>query len=134
MADSPVTPARRSFLGPLKVLRPRSAFVICLGIVLILIGCGRGAIAGGVAIGYGLYVLNGFLLIEGGRWLLTRGERRRGRGAAAAGSAGRLLLLGLLLACVGLLVGREILIGACCGLLVTQLNLHFPLSRSTEAI
>ena len=83
--------------------------------------------------GYGLFLLNGVLLYESGRSLLMGGRRKSVRLVAAFGSAGRLLLLGLALAAIGLFLSREAVLGAGGGLLISQLNLRFPLRGTKEA-
>ena len=88
----------------------------------------------GVWIGVALFVGNLLLLHEIARSLLSAGSRRTGRSMAVGSSLGRFLLLGVLLAFVGIFLGREALLGACGGLLITQVNLHLPLGRSTEAV
>ena len=88
----------------------------------------------GVWIGVALFVGNLLLLHEIARSLLNAGSRRTGRSMAIGSSLGRFVLLGVLLAFVGIFLGREALLGACGGLLITQVNLHFPLGRSTEAV
>jgi len=88
----------------------------------------------GVWIGVALFVGNLLLLHEIGRSLLSANNRRTGRSMAVGSSLGRFLLLGVLLAFVGISLGREALLGACGGLLITQVNLHLPLGRSTEAV
>ncbi len=88
----------------------------------------------GLWIGVALYIGNLLLLHEIARSLLAAGSRRTGRSMAIGSSLGRMLLMGVLLALVGLTLGREALLGACGGLLITQVNLHLPLGRSTEAV
>jgi len=88
----------------------------------------------GVWIGVALFVGNLLLLHEIARSLLAAQGRRAWRSAAVGSSLGRFLLLGLLLALVGIFLGREALLGACGGLLIAQVNLTFPAGRSTEAV
>jgi len=88
----------------------------------------------GVWIGVALFVGNLLLLHEIAKTLLHAGSRRTGRSMAVGSSLGRFLLLGVLLAAVGITLGREALLGACGGLLIAQVNLHFPLGWSTEAV
>jgi hypothetical protein len=87
----------------------------------------------GVWIGIALFVGNLLLLHEIAR-SLTAQSRRAWRSVAVGSSVGRFLLLGLLLALVGIFLGREVLLGACGGLLIAQVNLTFPAGRSTEAV
>jgi hypothetical protein len=88
----------------------------------------------GVWIGVALFVGNLLLLHEIARSLVAAQGRRGWRSAAVGSSLGRFLLLGLLLALVGIFLGREALLGACGGLLIAQVNLTFPAGRSTEAV
>ena len=88
----------------------------------------------GIWLGVGLFVGNLLLLHEIARSTLGAGSRRIGRSMAIGSSLGRLLLLGVLLALVGIYLGREALLGACGGLLITQVNLNLPAGRSTEAV
>jgi hypothetical protein len=88
----------------------------------------------GVWIGVALFVGNLLLLHEIARSLLAVQSRRAWRPAAVGSSLGRFLLLGLLLALVGIFLGREALLGACGGLLIAQVNLTFPAGRFTEAV
>ena len=75
--------------------------------------------------------LAGLLLIEVGRSLL--GSGRRVRPGIALSAVGRLLLLGIVLAAVFLFLGRSAGVGACGGLLASQVNLHFPIRRTGVA-
>ncbi len=88
----------------------------------------------GVWIGVALFVGNLLLLHEIARSLLAAQTRRTGRSIAVGSSLGRFLLLGVALALVGVTLGRETLLGACGGLLITQVNLNLPARRSTEAV
>jgi len=117
---------------PLKALRIGSAFLFCGLIALILLGFRQRATAGGLMLGFAFYLANALLLIETGRALLADGQRG-GRGAVVASALGRIVLLGVLLAGVFLLLGRMAGIGACGGLLVSQVNLHFPMRRTGVA-
>ena len=88
----------------------------------------------GVWIGVALFVGNLLLLHEITRSMLTAQSRRVGNVMAVGSSLGRFLVLGAALALVGVTLGRETLLGACGGLLVTQVNLSLPAKRSTEAV
>ena len=88
----------------------------------------------GVWLGVALFVGNLVLLHEIGRSTLGAGSRRIGRSMALGSSLGRLLLLGVLLALVGIYLGREAALGACGGLLITQVNLNLSARTSTEAV
>lgn len=88
----------------------------------------------GVWIGVALFVGNLLLLHEITRSMVTAQSRRVWRLMAVGSSLGRFLVLGVALALVGVALGRETLLGACGGLLVTQVNLNLPSRRSTEAV
>ncbi len=103
-----------------------------LALVVGLLGYPRAAL--GVWIGVALSVGNLVLVHEIARSLLAARGPRMGRSMALGSSLGRLLLLGILLALVGVYLGREVLLGACGGLLLTQVNLNLPARRSTEAV
>ncbi|MGB2983563.1 MAG: hypothetical protein WBC63_06860 [Candidatus Bipolaricaulia bacterium] len=121
------------FFKPLKALRIGSAFLFCGAIAVILLPLGYREAAGGMMIGFALYTANALLLVESGRALLG-GSRRGGRVAVAVSSVGRFLLLGVLLAAVFLFLSRPTGIGACGGLLVSQVNLHLTSRRTGVAI
>jgi len=111
----------------------RSALIAAAAaIVTGLLGYPRAA--AGVWIGVALFIANLLLLYEIARSLLGVQSRRFGRSMAIGSSLGRALLLGILLAAVGATLGREALLGACGGLLITQVNLALPPRRSTEAV
>lgn len=82
--------------------------------------------AGGVVLGLLLYAGNIFLMMEIGRSLLRRGETSRPKPLAALSSTGRLLFLAVTLSLIAIFLGREVLLGACGGFLIAQVNLHFP--------
>ena len=88
----------------------------------------------GVWIGVALFVGNLLLLHEITRSMVTAQSRRMWRLMLVGSSLGRFLVLGVVLALVGVTLGRETLLGACGGLLVTQVNLNLPTRRSTEAV
>jgi len=107
--------------------------LIAAGLALALGLLGYPIAACGVWIGAALFVVNLWLMHEIARSLLTARNRRGGRSIAIGSSLGRLLLLGVLLAVVGMYLGREAVLGACGGLLLAQLNLTLPARRPTEA-
>ena len=117
---------------PINTLRIGSAFLLCGAIALVLLVLGHREAAGGVMIGVALYTANGILLVEVGRAFLG-GEGRGGRVAVAVSAVGRFLFLGVLLAAVFLFLGRSVGIGACGGLLVSQVNLHLTSRRTGVA-
>jgi len=127
MVSSSLRAAIRRFrLGRSAATAAAAAFVV--GVV------GYPWAALGIWIGVALFVTNLLLLHEIARSLATAAGRRSGRSITVGSSVGRLLLLGVALAFVGLGLGRETLLGACGGLLVTQVNLNLPARRSTEAV
>ncbi|MCK5827148.1 hypothetical protein KAH43_01385 [Candidatus Bipolaricaulota bacterium] len=83
-------------------------------------------VAGGVALGLALYASNLFLIMEIGRSLLRNTETRRPKPLAALSSAGRLFFLAIALSLTATFLGREVVLGACGGLLIAQVNLHIP--------
>lgn len=94
-------------------------FAITLGVL------GRGQAAGGIGIGVLLFAVNLLLLHEIGRALLSPRPARLVRLIAGGSSVGRFLLLGAALCLVLALLGKEALLGACGGLFIAQVNLHF---------
>jgi len=126
--------SRPTLFEPIIVFRlKRSALFLAL-ILTILLLLGRYWAALGVAMGVGLFIGNAFLLYEIGRSLLAAESRRGVRAMAIVSSAGRFLMMGVALGLIGMYLGREALLGACGGLLVSQVNLHLPLGRSSEAV
>jgi len=119
---------RRHVSDTFRALRVGSALLLCGGIAVVLLAIGRGNAAGGILIGWALYVLNAFLLVEVGRALL--GGERAARGRVVVSTMGRLLLLGVLVAGVFVLLGRPAGIGACVSLLISQVNLQLPIRRA----
>jgi hypothetical protein len=121
---------------PLKALRIGSGFLFCGVIALVVFALGYRAAAGGVMIGHVLYTANALLLVEVGRAFLGaegRGSGRGGRTAVGVSAVGRFLFLGVLLAAVFVFLGRSAGIGACGGLLVSQVNLHLT-NRGTGVV
>jgi len=114
-----------------RALRIGSALLLCVALAGLLLILGEASAAIGVGIGFALFAGNGFLLIEVGRSLL--GSGRRVRPGIALSAVGRLLLLGIVLAAVFLFLGRSAGVGACGGLLASQVNLHFPIRRTGVA-
>jgi len=78
--------------------------------------------------------LNIFFLYEAARGLLDRADSGGPRFLAAASNVGRLLFLGVVLSSVFLFLGRDALLGACGGLFLSQVNLHFQGRRPKGAI
>jgi len=105
--------------------------VAILALVVGLLGYGWAAL--GAWIGMGLFLGNLMLLHESGRALLATRTRRQGQAMAAGSSLGRFLFLAVGLGLIGVYLGREALLGACGGLLISQVTLHFSSCSSTEA-
>ena len=114
-----------------RALRIGSALLLCAAASGLLWVFGRPSAAAGVGIGFALFAGNVLLLFEIGRTLL--GGRRGAKAGVALSAIGRLMLLGILLAAVGLFLGRSAVLGACGGLLLSQVNLHFPIRRTGVA-
>jgi len=85
-------------------------------------------VAGGVALGLALYAANLLLIMEIGRSLLRDKGTRRPKPLAALSSAGRLIFLAIALALTATFLGRDVVLGACGGLLIAQVNLHVPIT------
>lgn len=117
---------------PLRALRIGSAFLLCGLVAVILVILGQSAAAGGAMIGFVLFAVNAWFLVETGRALLG-GERRGARAVVAVSAIGRFLLVGLALGAVFVFLGRPAGLGACGGLFLSQVNLHFPIRRTGVA-
>lgn len=117
----------------MMLFRWPSALLVCVAGAVAVWFLGYRAAAGGIGMGYALFLVNGVLLYESGRSLLVGGRRKSVRLVAALASAGRLLFLGLALSAIGLFLSRETVLGAGGGLLISQLNLRFPLRGTKEA-
>lgn len=101
--------------------------ILLIGIVGIVLAAFRQfEIAGGILLGLLLYAANMFLLYEIARSLLRKGEAGRPKAVAAFSSSGRLLFLGISLALIAILLGRDVVLGACGGFLIAQVNLLVP--------
>ena len=113
--------------------RWRSTIVLTMAAVIALVAFRQYHVAGGIALGLLLYAGNLFLMMEIGRSLLRRGETSRPKPLAALSSTGRLLFLAVALSLIAVFLGREVLLGACGGILIAQVNLHIPrLGRKRE--
>jgi len=108
------------------LFRWRSTVLLTLTAVITLAVVRQYRAAGGVVLGLLLYAGNLFLMMEIGRSLLRKSETGRPKMLAALSSTGRLLFLAVALSLVAVFLGREILLGACGGFLIAQVNLHFP--------
>ena len=106
--------------------RWRSTILLTVAAVTLLSIFRQYHTAGGIVLGLSLYGANLFLLMEIGRSLLRKGRARRPKPLAALSSAGRMLFLVVALSLIAVFLGREVLIGACGGLLIAQVNLHVP--------
>jgi hypothetical protein len=105
-------------------LRIGVTFLLCAGGALVLGLAGRPLAAAGVGIGFVLHVANLLLMAETARSLVESGSHQRIRFVTGLSSVGRLLFLGVVLSVVAIFLGREMLLGACGGLLAAQVNLH----------
>jgi len=106
--------------------RLRSTILLIAIAVIVLAGFRHFDAAGGVGLGLLLYAANLLLMMEIGRSLLRRDGARHPKPLAAVSSAGRLLFLGIALSLIAVLLGRNVVLGACGGLLIAQVNLHVP--------
>ncbi len=113
------------------LFRWRSAILLTLALSLVLLALRSFPAALGAVIGFSLYAGNLFLIAEIAR-SLTREGGSIARRMVAVSAVGRLLLLAVALAALGLAWGREILLGACGGLLLAQINLHVAGSREEQ--
>lgn len=111
--------------------RWRSTLLLISTAVIVLAVFRHYRAAGGVVLGLLLYAGNLFLMMEIGRSMLRRGENSRPKPLAALSSTGRLLFLAVTLSLIAVFLGREVVLGACGGFLIAQVNLHVPrLGRS----
>ena len=108
------------------LFRWRSTIPLTLAAVIALAIFRQYHMAGGVALGLLLYAGNLFLMMEIGRSLLRGGETSWPKALAALSSTGRLLFLAVALSLIAVFLGREVVLGACGGFLIAQVNLHFP--------
>jgi len=109
-----------------RTLRLPAAAGLCCATAIVLLVIGQPMAAAGVAIGFGLFLLNAVFLWEAGRSLLSSGRARGGGMLAGLSSSVRLLLLAVCLAGVFIGLGRAAGLGACGGLFLSQVNLHRP--------
>lgn len=113
--------------------RWRSTLLLSVTAVIVLAVFRQYYAAGGVILGLLLYTGNLFLMMEIGRSLLGRSETKRPKPLAALSSTGRLLFLAVALSLIAVFLGREVVLGACGGFLIAQVNLHVPtLGRKRE--
>ncbi|MCK5246830.1 hypothetical protein KAJ02_08020 [Candidatus Bipolaricaulota bacterium] len=106
--------------------RWKSTILLTVATVIVLAVFRQYHVAGGIVLGLLLYAGNLFLMMEIGRSLLRRGETSRAKPLAALSSTGRLLFLVVALSLIAVFLGREVVLGACGGILIAQVNLHFP--------
>lgn len=109
--------------------RLASTVGVCALVAIVLGLLGRGLAAAGIGIGILLFVVNLLLLYEIGRALLSPRPARLAWLIAGGSSVGRFLLLASALCLVFASLGKEALLGACGGLLIAQVNLHFGWRR-----
>jgi hypothetical protein len=107
--------------------RRRSTTLLIVGVGLLAVVLKRYQVAEGIVLGGLLYAVNLLLILEMGRSLLrSGGSRNRAKPLAALGSAGRLLFLAIAMSVIAIFLGREVVLGACGGFLIAQVNLHVP--------
>ncbi|MFC2081678.1 hypothetical protein ACFLR0_00665 [Candidatus Bipolaricaulota bacterium] len=121
--------SRPTLLEPIALFRLRRSVFFALLSVVLLLSFGRVLAALGVVIGVLLFAANLFLLYEAGRSLLSASSSVAGRALAAGSSLARFLMMGVALWLVFAFLGRDALLGACGGLFLSQVSLHFPLRR-----
>ena len=106
--------------------RWRSTILLTVAAVIVLAIFRYYRMAGGIVLGLLLYAGNLFLMMEIGRSLLHGGETSRPKPLAALSSTGRLLFLAVALSLIAVFLGRRVVLGACGGFLIAQVNLHVP--------
>lgn len=106
--------------------RWRSMILLALAAGIVLTVFRQYRVAGGIVLGLLLYAGNLFLMMEVGRSLLRRGQAGKPRLLVALSSAGRLLFLAVALSLTAVFLGREVVLGACGGFFIAQVNLHAP--------
>jgi len=121
--------SRPTLFEPIELFRLRRSGLLALVAIVVLLSFGVYLAALGVVIGVALFAANLFLLYEAGHSLMSASSRGAGRALAAGSSIARFLMMGVVLWLVVTFLGREALIGACGGLFLSQVNLHFPLRR-----
>jgi len=102
----------------------RSTLLLILAAVVGLAVFRQIRMAGGVVLGLLLYASNLLLMIEIGRSLLRGGKSSRPKLVASLSSTGRLLFLAIALSLIAVFLGSDVLLGACGGFLIAQVNLH----------
>ncbi len=110
--------------------RWHSTIPLTMAAVIVLAVFRQYHMAGGVVLGLLLYSGNLFLMMEVGRSLLQRGETGKPRLLVALSSTGRLLFLAVALSLIAVFLGRKVMLGACGGFLIAQVNLHVPTRRT----
>jgi|LZCG01.1.fsa_nt_gb hypothetical protein len=105
------------------LFRLPSALLLCSATAFLSALLGLTEAPVGMGIGYSLFVLNAFFLYEGGRSLLSTDSSGKGRMIAILASLGRMAFLAVALAFVARM-GTQVLLFACGGLLLGQVNLH----------
>jgi hypothetical protein len=114
--------------------RWRSTILLILIATSVLASFRQFATAGGIVLGLLLYATNLFLMMEIGRSLLRGAETSRPKPLAALSSAGRLLFLAVTLSLTAVFLGRDVVLGACGGFLIAQVNLHVPKLGHTREV
>lgn len=104
--------------------RWRSTILLTVAAVIVAAVFRQYSVAGGIALGLLLYATNILLMMEIGRSLLRRDESGRPKMMAALSSTGRLLFLAIALSLIAVFLGPNVVLGACGGFLMAQVNLH----------
>lgn len=116
----------RAVLRSSDPFRLRSTILLTVAAIIVLAVFHQVDAAGGLVLGFSLYAINLLLIMEIGRSLLRRDGARRPKPLAALSSTGRMLFLAIALSLIAVLLGRDVVLGACGGLLIAQVNLHVP--------
>ena len=116
----------RTALRSSDPFRLRSTILLTVIAVIVLAVFRQFGAAGGVGLGFLLYAMNLLLIMEIGRSLLRRDAARCPKPLAAVSSAGRMLFLAIALSLIAVFLGKNVVLGACGGLLIAQVNLHVP--------
>ena len=116
----------RAVLRSSDPFRLRSTILLTVAAIIVLAVFHQFDAAGGLVLGFSLYAINLLLIMEIGRSLLRRDGARHPKPLAALSSTGRMLFLAIALSLIAVLLGRDVVLGACGGLLIAQVNLHVP--------
>ncbi len=106
--------------------RWRSTLLLTAATILGLILFRQFRVAGGVSLGLLLFAGNLLLMAEIGRSLLRSDSTVKPKTLSAVSSTGRMLFLAVSLSLIAVFLGRDVVLGACGGFLIAQVNLHIP--------